>query len=801
MHEKIAFVVYYRGFSTGGTPLSATHPLRTAFGLALALCLATLPTLAAPVKVQHVEAELVAERAAFEAGKPFSVGLRLKMDPHWHVYWKNPGDAGLPVSLQWTLPEGFAAGPIQWPHPDRIAVDPLLNYGYEGEILLPVTVTPPAQATPGKPASLKAKAKWVVCNEICLPGDADLSLDLPVAATGALPPAEPARAELFRLARARLPLSASPWTFSAHADDSLITLVAKAPTGFQGGHPGFLFFPEEQEILENAAIQGFYPVEGGFALDLARIPPEPGEAGTDSLLGIAVSERGWDAPEGSERKAVDIRVPLRKGRPALKALAAPVALGEPPERAHGAKEGAQPVMKPAPGKGEAEAALAAGAAAADALGGGFTQLVFMLALAFMGGLILNLMPCVLPVLSLKIFDFVKRSGESRIKVFSHGLVFTAGVLVSFWILAGLLLVLRRGGEQLGWGFQLQSPSFLMVLCALFFFFSLNLFGVFELGYLFTRIGSGQNHGGHMGSFMAGVTATVVATPCTAPFMGSAMGYAFSQPPFFALLVFTFLGIGMAAPYLVLAGFPALMRFLPKPGEWMEHLKQFMGFPLLGTAIWLAWVLGKQAGVDALVALLFVLLLAGLSAWILGKWTALHRTTPVRVVAGILALVIFLPAFVLVLLFVGQQRGASVPGMATRAAATDPAGEIAWEAFTPERQAELLKAGRPVFIDFTADWCLSCKVNERVALQKPEVAARFRDLGIVALKADWTLRDDLISGELAKYGRNSIPLYVLYAGPGAAPVLLPEILTPAIVLDALKAVPEPATALIGEDLAP
>ncbi|HLP41558.1 MAG TPA: thioredoxin family protein, partial [Fibrobacteria bacterium] len=567
------------------------------------------------------------------------------------------------------------------------------------------------------------------------------------------------------------------------------------------GHPGFLFFPEEQEILENAAIQGFYPVEGGFALDLARIPPEPGEAGADSLLGIAVSERGWDAPEGSERKAVDIRVPLRKGRPALKALAAPVALGEPPDRAHGAKEGARPVMKAAPGKGEAEAALAAGAAAADALGGGFTQLAFMLALAFMGGLILNLMPCVLPVLSLKIFDFVKRSGESRIKVFSHGLVFTAGVLVSFWILAGLLLVLRRGGEQLGWGFQLQSPSFLMVLCALFFFFSLNLFGVFELGYLFTRISSGQNQGGHMGSFMAGVTATVVATPCTAPFMGSAMGYAFSQPPFFALLVFTFLGIGMAAPYLVLAGFPTLMRFLPKPGEWMEHLKQFMGFPLLGTAIWLAWVLGKQAGVDALVALLFVLLLAGLSAWILGKWTALHRTTPVRVVAGILALVIFLPAFVLVLLFVGQQRGASEPGMATRAAAKDPAGEIAWEAFTPERQAELLKAGRPVFIDFTADWCLSCKVNEKVALRKPEVAARFRDLGIVALKADWTLRDDLISGELAKYGRNSIPLYVLYAGLGAAPVLLPEILTPAIVLDALKAVPEPATALIGEDRAP
>jgi thiol:disulfide interchange protein DsbD len=780
--------------SKGGA-VRIREPLSAILALLLAVAVTGLTADAAPVKAKHVEAELVPEAPAVEAGKPFTVGLRLKLEPHWHVYWKNPGDAGLPVSVEWDLPEGFAAGPIQWPYPDRIAMDPLLDYGYEGEVLFPVEITPPASSTGGS-AVLKAKAKWLVCNQICLPGGADLSLTLPIQAAGKPPAADPASTEamkeLFRLGRARLPLPSSPWTFSAVANDTLVTLVAKAPPGFQGKHPGFLFFPEEQEVIENAALQRFYPVEGGFALDLVRIPPEPSGAeedgaANDSLLGVAVSERGWDTPDG--RKAVVVRAPIAAGGAAPKALAAPVALGEPSPSKDGGTE---------TGGGASGATELAGAPAAGAFGDGLARLAFMLSFAFLGGLILNLMPCVLPVLSLKIFDFVKRSGESRLRIFSHGLVFTAGVLVSFWLLAGLLLVLRQGGQELGWGFQLQSPSFLMVLCALFFFFSLNLFGVFELGYLFTRIGSGQDQEGHMGSFVAGVTATVVATPCTAPFMGSAMGYAFSQPPIYALLVFTFLGLGMASPYLLLAGFPALMRFLPKPGEWMEHLKQFMGFPLLGTAIWLAWVLGKQAGVDALVGLLFVLLLAGLSAWILGKWTALHRATPVRIVAGILALVIFLPAFVLVLMFVDQQRGVAASAAGKAALAGQPSAAsrqgIPWEPFSPGRLEELIAQGRPVFIDFTADWCLSCKVNEKVALEKPEVAEKFRHLGVTPLKADWTLKDETIARALAKYGRNSIPLYVLYTGSGDEHVILPEIITTGMVLEALERIKPPATAL-------
>jgi len=765
----------------------------------------------APAQSQHLEASLVAEPLAIAAGKPFWVGLHLKLEPHWHVYWINPGDAGLPVSLTWQLPEGFSAGTIQWPYPQKLAVPPLMNFGYEGEVLLPVQITPPAKLPAAGKFDLKAKAKWIVCKDICLPGSMELALSLPTASAaqvaGGLLPVDPAQAALFKSARSALPMTASNWKFSARLFDSSVVLIATAPVG------GFLasmsFFPREADFLENAQPQRFYPVEGGFALEMNRVPPDPEEVaakaktkdnaksngaqgGPDSLVGVAVSETGWNTAGGE--KAMEIRVPLERGKPMPKALAAPILVT-------GLSEPKPP--PPVPSLTLPNTLGLAGSADAVKMGGA-AKLLLMLALAFAGGLILNLMPCVLPVLSLKIFDFVKRAGESRWKIFSHGLTFTAGVLVSFWILAGLLLILRSGGQQLGWGFQLQSPAFLIVLCALFFFFSLNLFGVFELGYMFTRIGGTGTQSGHAGSFLAGVTATVVATPCTAPFMGSAMGYAFSQPAYYAMLVFTFLGLGMAAPYLLLSGFPGLMRFLPKPGEWMEHLKQFMGFPLLATALWLAWVLGHQAGVDALVALLFILLLAGISAWILGKWTALHRTTPVRVVAGLMALVVFFPAFILVLVYLDQIRSvhpASAMGGGTTGGGTTlavPEGGIAWEPFSEERLAALTTNGKPVFVDFTADWCLSCKVNERVAFGSTEVTQKFRELGLAVLKADWTSRDEAISRALSRYGRNSIPLYVLYFGSGPNDfLLLPEVLSPGILLDALKRVPPPLTTMRGK----
>ena len=753
-----------------------------------AVILAVLSTVTAtspkaePVNGQHLEAELLSEVSALEPGRSFWVGLRLKMEPGWHVYWKNPGDAGLPVSLAWQLPAGFSAGDIQWPYPMRVEMPPLVNYGYEGEILLPLKMSAAPDLAPGSRVELRTKAKWLVCNEVCLPGSADLSLSLPAAGGASpLPPQIPGRAGIFQRVRDMLPLESSDWKFSAQRADTSIILVVE-PSGQASGAPGrMVFFPDEQEVIEGIAPQKFYPVVEGFALELSRPAQVPGAdgSGSDSLNGVLVASGGWDA--SGKRQAMRVRAALETGKSAPKALAAAVITTGIRAEHRAVAAAFSPSGPPLP-------------SGPEAAGSGFSRLMLMLSLAFAGGLILNLMPCVLPVLSLKIFDFVKRAGQSRWKVFSHGLTFTAGVLISFWILAGLLLVLRQGGQELGWGFQLQSPSFLMVLCALFFFFSLNLFGVFELGYIFTRVGAGQGQHGHIGSFMAGVTATVVATPCTAPFMGSAMGYAFTQPPQYALLVFTFLGLGMAFPYLLLSGFPALMRFLPKPGAWMEHLKQFMGFPLLATAIWLAWVLGKQAGVDALIALLFVLLLAGVSAWILGKWTALHLSTPVRVIAGLVALVVFLPAFILVLLYMGQVRPALPSSLPGGAALTETDG-IAWEPYSQERLAALTSQGTPVFIDFTADWCLSCKVNEKVALNSPEVVRKFHTTGLAALKADWTLRDEAIARALGKYGRQSIPLYVLHTGPGEKDFLiLPEVLSPGIVLEAVGKLPLTGTTL-------
>ncbi len=402
-----------------------------------------------------------------------------------------------------------------------------------------------------------------------------------------------------------------------------------------------------------------------------------------------------------------------------------------------------------------------------------------LALAFFGGMILNLMPCVLPVLSLKIFDFVQRAGRKRGHVFAHGLAFTAGTLISFWILAGLLLLLRRGGHQLGWGYQLQSPAFVIVLAALLFFFSLHLFGVFEVGYLFTRLPPGGERKGFGGSFFAGVTATLVATPCTGPFMGSALAYAFTQSAAVGLLTFTALALGVAFPYLLLSAFPKWLRFLPKPGPWMNHLKQFLGFPMLATVIWLAWVFGRQTGVDSMAALLAMLLAAGLSAWVLGKWMVLHHPGHIRLTAALVALLIFVPALMLTL----HEARRLPAGAGLRVAAPNPGG-IDWQPFSADRLAQLLGGHQPVFIDFTADWCISCKVNEKVALSRPEVARSFADKGVAALKADWTNGDSAIAEALAGYGRSSIPLYVLYSGHSSAYRILPQVLTPGDLVAAL-----------------
>ena len=405
------------------------------------------------------------------------------------------------------------------------------------------------------------------------------------------------------------------------------------------------------------------------------------------------------------------------------------------------------------------------------------SLAVALLFAFLGGMILNLMPCVLPVLSLKILGMVKQAGETSRERLKHGALFTLGVVASFWVLAGIMILLQAGGEQLGWGFQLQSPSFVLVLSIFLFLFGLSMFGVFEIGTSLTGVGYGVAGGSsYTSSLVSGVLATTVATPCTAPFMGSALGFTLGAPAYVAFLVFTFVGLGMAAPYLLLTTIPALLKFIPRPGAWMESMKQFMGFLLMATVLWLIWVLSLQTGADGVVILLAALLFVALGGWVFGRWGNIAKEKPTRRIAQVIALVAIAGGLFFSLTNI-KAKGPETAGVHRQ-------GSIEWLTYTPELVEGLKAQGRTVFLDFTAAWCLSCQVNEKVAFSSEEVQNEFARRGIATVRADWTTHDETITKALATFGRNSVPLYVLYA-PGKDPVLLPEIITPGIVLEALR----------------
>jgi thiol:disulfide interchange protein DsbD len=685
--------------------------------------LAAGATPAQAIGKSHVKASLAAESAWIEPGKPITVGLRLEMEGGWHTYWKNPGDAGLPPKVNWRLPEGFVAGPIQWPVPIRIAAPPLMSYGYEGEVLLPIELQTPASLTPGAEVVLAGRADWVECKDVCIPGRAEVELKLPVKAE---PAPEPGGSSPFAEARRRQPTAPEGWALEASAAGGKILLSFAPPKG--GVVSEAYFFAADSTTVDHPAPQVFYPGAARHRLDVARAANHREPLGR--LTGVL----------SVEGNALLVDVPVAE-------LAA---LPPPPSR-------------------PASTASLPGA----------------LALAFLGGLILNLMPCVLPVLSLKVLGFLKHAGAHPGQARQHGLVFAAGVIASFWALAGVLLALRALGRHVGWGFQLQSPSFVVFLAFLFFLLALNLFGVFEVGASLTAAGNvAVRRTGLWHSFWNGALATIVATPCTAPFMGSALGYGLSQPAVVSLLIFTALGLGMAAPYVGLSFSPGLLRFLPRPGAWMEGFKQLMGFCLMATVIAILWLFGQQAGVDGIAFLLGALLVAGLGAWAYGRPSGSVRGRAVRVslsaalVAGGLAI----------------GFGLARPMAAPRAAV--PSSDARWEPWSEARLAELRSQGKPVFVDFTAAWCLTCQVNARVALDTQEVAERFAREGVTLLKADWTLRDDRITQALAAHGRQGVPVYALYGrDPTGEPRLLPEILTPAIVLQALDEVVGPKTAAV------
>ena len=679
----------------------------------------SLPRFGAPEK--HVDAELIAATDAIVPGQPLTVGLRLKHENEWHTYWQVPGDSGLPTQIQWQLPAGFNAGPIAWPHPKRLPVGPLMNFGYEGETLLLTTVQVPADLPVGTPVTLNAKASWLECKDVCIPGDAQVKLTLPVKPQAAAS----SSAALFKAAQARVPASAL--AASASIDGNRIRVVLSPPAGKTLDK--FEFFPLEEGRIEAAAPQLLKGEGGQPAIYLTASKPIAPDFKT--LKGVVVANGG---PAYANGWANLVQAPLSAG------------------------------------------AVGAAAGSTSAAGAGSSMsLLAALGTAFLGGLILNLMPCVFPVLSLKLIGLAQHRTHSG-PMAAHGVAFAVGVVLSFVLLAALLIGLQQAGSALGWGFQLQTPWVVAALTVLFFGIGLNLLGVFEFtmatGVANLKAADALAHKSDWrGSFGTGVLAVIVASPCTAPFMGAALGYAITQPAVIALSVFAALGVGMAAPYVLLTLFPSLLAKLPRPGRWMELFKQFMAFPMFATCVWLLWVLAQQVDAGGVALALGVLVAVGFTLWALGLSQRGARVFRwVAVVGGMLTALTFAPI---------ATSEALAPG--TRSTA-----DAGWTEYSPEKLTQLRNEGKAVFVDFTAAWCVTCQVNKRVALRADNVKARFVADNVVLMRADWTNRDEKITQALAQFGRNGVPLYVLYDRKGEAAVL-PELLTEGIVLAALDKV--------------
>ncbi len=694
----------------------------------------------------HVKATLVAAETAIVPGKPVQVALRLVHDAHWHTYWLNPG-TGLVTSITWALPPGWKASEIQWPAPTVLKdhAGTVTGNGYEGDLLLPVTLTPPADLAPGTSITLKASAEWLMCEEVCMPGDAKVSLTLPVAATAA-----PDATHGARLAAvvAGLPRADAAWKLSATRDTKNVTLTV-SPVGAPTGKPSHLRFFSDDNLVAYELPQTIVPnAAGGFVLTLPISADAPKDAA--QLLGVLTSDTGWLA-NGALR---GLRVELP--------FAAAVAANSKPETQNPKPSASGSVSQPSTLNSQPQA----------------VGLLSTLFLALVGGLILNLMPCVFPVLGIKIIGFVNQAGHDKKKVIMHGLVFALGVLLSFWTLATVLAVLRAGGDQLGWGFQLQSPLFVFGLAAVMLIFAMNMSGVFEFGLSATGVGSDlQMKSGFAGSFFTGVLATVVATPCSAPFLAPALGAALTLSTVESFAVFTAIAIGLAAPYLLLSIFPAAIKILPRPGAWMETFKQFMAFPLYATVAYLTWVLAGQTTENGSLMALFGLVLIALGAWIYGRYNA-PGAKPARARFGLIA-----GAAVLAL---GTWTGWPADLAAqTAAAKASGAPEVVWEKWSPEAVAKLRAEGRTIYVDFTARWCATCQTNKKFVFHNNDVLRTFAEKKIVTLRADWTNQDPAITAELAKYQRSAVPFNVIWKPGKTDPLILPELLTPGIVLAAVK----------------
>ncbi len=682
-----------------------------------ALSAAFLLAFAAPAWTQEdpgagppkVTARLIAEQATAKPGGTVTVAVEQSIASGWHTYWINPGDVGQATSMDWTLPAGWTAGAFEWPTPKRLPVGPFMDFGYEGKATLLANLTVPADAKVGGSVTLKGQAHFLVCKEICIPQDTGLSIPMKIG-DGA---ADPAVAKDFADARAALPVT-SPWKLTYAASGPNLSLYVEAPA-LAAAHPvDAVFFPLKSGLIKGTAPQAMAFAKDGLVLKLTAADKAIISGNLSGVLVMTSSDKS------------------------VQALTVDAPVGVVPDAGSGGA------------------------------GAGETTLLLAVLFAFIGGLILNAMPCVLPILAMKALSLASYGGgggEAR----KEGLSYSAGAVLSFLAFGLVIALLRQGGESVGWGFQLQNPIAVADFALLIFAVGLNLSGLFEFGSV-TVGDSLTSKSGGVGAFFTGVLAVAVAAPCTAPFMAAALGYALTQGVVSSMLIFLGLGLGFALPFLILAFFPRALSFLPKPGTWMLRLKQFLAFPMYGAAAWLTWVLAQQAGPNAVAVLLAAFVAAGMAAWLWGITRDLE--TRGRITGAVAA------AAILILALYGLTTLSTM-------AAPPATASLASDKFTPDRLASLRDAGKPVFVDATAAWCITCLVNEQAVLSRPAVKDAFKSKNVVYMVADWTKRDEAITKMLAENGRDGVPLY-LYFAPGAdKPVILPQILTESGVLGALN----------------
>ena len=755
-----SFMRWLRGHLFNSAPRHTAHEALSLKNVILPLlCACTLTTAASQTgapHAPHTRVSLIADVRGVVPGGSFTVGVRMAMDPGWHTYWKNPGDAGLATQIAWDVPEGFVPGPVRWPLPHKsMDSGDVLSYGYAKENMLLVPFTAAASLSPGTSVTLKAKVTWLECQNICVPGDASVRLTLPVVRG----PAVPANVPLFASYEKQVP---PPW--------GEVKGISISSTARKGGLEIQLSAGDGAEfVTAGESSPDFYPEEFG-----------------DLLPGRTAVSAG--------PKNITLTVPLTPGGP----LTAPVPVrgvvlfGESAGGMHTALvEVSVPPESLAPGgsSGSPEGSILDRTFEVSRTQGGslFLYIVF----ALLGGLLLNIMPCVLPVIALKVFGLVKMAGDRPARIRGLGIAFAAGILASFLGLALVVIILQLAGQQVGWGFQFQEPRFVIAMAALVFAFGLSLFGVFEInlpGGVVTGISSTVSHGSgnsYGASFGEGVFATVLATPCTAPFLGSALGFAFAQPWWIILLIFTCVAIGMAIPYVVLTAKPAWIKYLPKPGAWMVSAQQLMGFLMMATLLWLLYVLGKQLGMEGVIWTGAFLLSVGLGCWLVGKFATLTASRRTYWLTWTAAILIVIGGY---LLFLVSALDINTALAVETSGTVSPTGGdgIQWKQFTLAGLEEDLRGDRPVFLDFTAEWCLTCKVNEKTVLTSKEVVDRLHALNVLTVRADWTNRNPDITKLLSKFGRSGVPLYVIFPpGRSSNPIVLPEVITSGIVLDALE----------------